>query len=276
MNADIEAAHFSRRNGFARQADLDDPSLRSWCERCRGEIALLGATGDLGWSRRWEYPFVLSNVPRDGAGRRILDAGSGRTFLPLMLAKMGYSVEAVDRTRSTGPRLRRAARRQGVSIDFSVQDLERSSLDDASMDVIVCVSVLEHTDDPCKVIVEFDRVLRPGGRLVVTFDVSVDGRRRIDVATTRTLVALVERTFGPPREFADHDLLDEDRLREARGLLRTRSVLRDQPELLPWSRLSRAGLSSLLRGSLGRPFFDLTVIGLVIDKSPSEEASRGA
>ena len=122
MESELTDPSFRLRNGFAREADLEDRSLRSWCDRCRDEIELLGTGDVLGWSRRWEYPYILSNLPPDGAGRKILDAGSGRTFLPLLLAKMGYSVEAADLAASTGTRLRRAARRQGLLVDFSVQD----------------------------------------------------------------------------------------------------------------------------------------------------------
>lgn len=274
MESQLTGPSFWLRNGFAREADLEDRSLLSWCDRCRDEIELLGIGDVLGWSRRWEYPYVLSNLPADGAGRRILDAGSGRTFLPLLLAKMGYSVEAADLAASTGRRLRRAAQRQGLLVDFSVQDLERSSLSDGSKDLIVCVSVLEHTQDPARVIGEFERILRPGGRLVLTFDVSVDGERRISVPQTREIVSLIERCFGLRRPFSDRALLEEDSLRNATGLLRTRSVLRDQPQLLPWRRISRAGLKNILRGSMRRPFFDLTVVGLTVDKpTPGESAA---
>jgi len=276
MESERTDPSFRLRNGFAREADLGDPTLLSWCVRCRDEIELLGTGDVLGWSRRWEYPYILSNLPPDGAGREILDAGSGHTFLPLLLAKMGYSVEAADLAASTGTRLRSAARRQGLLVDFSVQNLERSSLADGSKDLIVCVSVLEHTQDPARVIGEFERILRPGGRLVLTFDVSVDGQRRISVQQTREIVSLVERYFGSGRLFSDDGLLDDDRLRDATGLLRTRTVLRDQPQLLPWRRISRAGLRNILRGSMRRPFFDLAVIGLTVDKpTPGEGAASG-
>ena len=50
---------------------------------------------------------------------------------------------------------------------------------------------------------------------------------------------------------------------------------RYRPEMLPWRFVSRAGLKNLLRGRLGRPFFDLAVIGLVLRKEvqPSRRSS---
>jgi len=49
-------------------------------------------------------------------------------------------------------------------------------------------------------------------------------------------------------------------------VLRTDWFRRHRPELLPWRFISRASLKNLLRGKLGRPFFDLAVVGLVLRK----------
>jgi SAM-dependent methyltransferase len=47
-------------------------------------------------------------------------------------------------------------------------DLTRLGLAGASQDTVVCVSVLEHVDDLAAAVDELARVLRPGGRLVLT------------------------------------------------------------------------------------------------------------
>lgn len=46
-------------------------------------------------------------------------------------------------------------------------DLEKIPLRDASVDCILCMVVLEHTRDPRKVLLEFARVLKSGGKLVM-------------------------------------------------------------------------------------------------------------
>jgi SAM-dependent methyltransferase len=46
-------------------------------------------------------------------------------------------------------------------------DLERLPLRGASADCILCMVVLEHTPNPRQVILEFGRVLKPGGKLVM-------------------------------------------------------------------------------------------------------------
>ena len=39
---------------------------------------------------------------------------------------------------------------------------------DASFDVILCSEVLEHLPEPIKVLGEFSRILRPGGKVIIT------------------------------------------------------------------------------------------------------------
>lgn len=54
-----------------------------------------------------------------------------------------------------------------ASVDYShldiKGDLREIPLDDNSVDVIICIQVLEHLPEPWKVIKEFYRVLKPGG-----------------------------------------------------------------------------------------------------------------
>lgn len=49
-----------------------------------------------------------------------------------------------------------------------VGDLHRVPLTDGSLDAVVCTGVLEHVQDPDRVVAELWRVLRPGGRIYVS------------------------------------------------------------------------------------------------------------
>lgn len=48
------------------------------------------------------------------------------------------------------------------------QDIERLSLENDSIDAIICLEVLEHVKNPTKAIAEMFRVLKPGGKILLT------------------------------------------------------------------------------------------------------------
>ena len=258
---------FPQRNGFALQRDLDSPALQDLLQLCLHENEAFGGGASLDWSRQWEYPWVLGNLPLDGGGRRLLDAGSGYRFFTPMLAKRGFEVDACDLDPGIGPRLDEVAARDDLPIEFTSQDLTKMGYADASFDYICCVSVLEHAADPEGIAAEFHRCLKPGGTLLLTFDVSIRGDRHIPVPRARDLVGRLFELFTPRFPFAGRDWLeDASVLAESDEALRTTWFRRHRPELLPWRFLSRAFLQNLLRGRVGRPFFDLSVVGLVLDR----------
>lgn len=57
------------------------------------------------------------------------------------------------------------------------EDAERLSFADASFDVVVSCDVFEHVNDPRRAFAEVARVLRAGGRAVLTFPVDLDLER---------------------------------------------------------------------------------------------------
>ena len=75
---------------------LSDTHLRGLLGECLRECGAFDGNARLDWSRQWEYPWVLSQLPPDGAGRRILDAGCGYRFFTPMLARRGFRVEGCD------------------------------------------------------------------------------------------------------------------------------------------------------------------------------------
>jgi SAM-dependent methyltransferase len=94
-----------------------------------------------------------------GADVAVLDAGCGATmpFLreiaPRVRLPVGVDLERLRRT--TGDP-------QGCRADVG-----RLPFRDRTFDLITSMSVIEHLDDPAAVFREFDRVLKPGGVLVV-------------------------------------------------------------------------------------------------------------
>jgi SAM-dependent methyltransferase len=257
---------FPHRNGFALHEDLGNRRLQQLLRLCLQEDESFGGEARLGWSRQWEYPYVLGNLPEDGAGKRILDAGSGYRFFAPMLARRGFEVDACDFDASIGPKYDEIAAQCDLAIEFTHQDLSKMAYADETFDYVACISVLEHTRDRSEIVREFRRCLKPGGLLLLTFDVSVRGDREIPIEGAKDLIDLLEAEFTPATAFVGRGYLEEGVLSRADEVLRTEWFRRHRPELLPWRFISRVGLKNLLRGKFGRPFFDLAVVGLVLRK----------
>jgi SAM-dependent methyltransferase len=220
------------------------------------------------WSRRWEYPYVAQRVFEFAAAQprrvRLLDAGSGVTFLPRYLREHapGLEITCCDSNasyRRTFDRVARAA--PDPSVRFVHGMLQELPADDDSQDAICCVSVLEHTGEYERILDEFRRVLRPGGMLVLTFDISLDGRTDIPARVARRLLESVADRFEPEPGFTP--LAELERLGEPETILSTDAVRETDRELLPWRWPLLKSIYDLVRGRRWTGgFFPLTVFCL--------------
>jgi SAM-dependent methyltransferase len=128
--------------------------LKDWPEADRRHPARSDrhylALGSLADSLRHEIDRKLAGR----SGLRVLDIGCGnKPYLPFFagLATSYLGVDAVD-----GPRVDAI----GVAEDLPCED--------SSFDVVLCTQVLEHVDDPTRVLAEIYRVLAPGGVLFLS------------------------------------------------------------------------------------------------------------
>ncbi|MFB6272666.1 MAG: class I SAM-dependent methyltransferase [Salinibacter sp.] len=119
------------------------------------------------------------------------------------------------------PRMVQTARRrtQDASLTFRVGDAERlASVPDASVDVVLCVGVLEHLLRPARALRQFARVLAPSGRVVV---LTLNGRhwwyRLADRLGVPTRHLDTDCRLSPPRA---RRLLEENGLRPDVGFWR--------------------------------------------------------
>jgi SAM-dependent methyltransferase len=198
------------------------------------------------WSRRWEYPFVaarlvdfceqwVQRLPGDEP-IEILDAGSGVTYFPYFICARVPRARFIccdydtsyqrmfDEINALEPQPPRVVFRQAM--------LQKLPMESQSLGAICCISVLEHTDNYAEIVDEFCRVLRPGGALLLTFDLSLDGRFTLPKATAAELLRKVLSKFEVPDAI---DLLAELDRMHADGVLTTDHVRRTEPEFLPWS-----------------------------------------
>ena len=187
------------------------------------------------WSRKWEYPYVfdrVSSVLDKKHSAVILDAGSGVSFFPYYILSKYPSarVHCADYDSNLLDVYAGINQKSGRKVEFKISDLRELDYPSGMFDLIYCISVLEHTDSYPEIIRGFNRLLAPGGKLVVTFDVSLDGKRDVSLDKARELLNTLSGNL----------IVDEDGLGPlveisvAPGSLTT-LVARDlDPDCLPW------------------------------------------
>ncbi|MDA2805492.1 class I SAM-dependent methyltransferase [Nocardiopsis suaedae] len=116
--------------------------------------------------RRREAGTLLDWLGRDLRGQVVLDVAGGDGYWAGQARKRGARAVSVDLARGKmlrGSRLRHAP-------GLVEGDALRLPLRDASVDAVLSVCAIEHFDDGPAALDEMARVLRPGGRLVMSAD----------------------------------------------------------------------------------------------------------
>jgi SAM-dependent methyltransferase len=214
------------------------------------------------FSRQWEYPYAWANLaPARG---RLLDAGSGLTFLPFLFAAAGFDVVCCDADGEGlgyADRFDEAARLTGLPVRFARCALEDLPFPDAFFDAVLCVSVLEHVPPPRDaVLASLARATAPGGPVVVTCDVDLRAPGDLPLEDLGALLAAFERHFEPAFP------LD---LRRTPALLTSERFVDAEQWRLPavWRSLD---------GPRAEPFRSLAVLGLTGVRRAANPTSGGS
>lgn len=205
------------------------------------------------WSRRWEYPFVGQAIlnfasAQQATGLNVLDAGSGVTFFDYLLCDRlpDGKVTCVDYDKSYHQIFADVnANVPNARVQFVEASLQNLPNKDGEFDSLACLSVLEHTDNYAQIVKEFARVVRTGGQLVLTFDLSLDGKFPLSKAQASDLLAHVAEHFTIPGVDPQAEL---NKMDSPDGLLTTDYVKATKPELLPWKFPLLKGVHDLMKG----------------------------
>lgn len=144
--------------------------------KCMDDINRTARKGDLmeytTYSRLWEYPWIWLHLRSlKNKKLRILDIGSEISPFIWFLANRGFDVTISDITAKYWGIWSRSMKQLGVQVKRRILDSQDLDLPTAGVDVYLSVSVIEHVPRKAESIEEAARVLKPGGMLILTFDI---------------------------------------------------------------------------------------------------------
>ncbi|HOT08012.1 MAG: hypothetical protein A4E45_02104 [Methanosaeta sp. PtaB.Bin039] len=97
----------------------------------------------------------------------ILDVGTGPGVIALLLAELGHNVTGMDYSYEMLSNAKKNALAYGLPVEFRQGDAENLPFQDGLFDAVVNRHVLWIVTKPEKAISEWQRVLKPGGRIVI-------------------------------------------------------------------------------------------------------------
>lgn len=112
--------------------------------------------------RAVEYSFAFKAL-NEAQPQRVIDVGTGRSAFPALLRTCGFVVTASDNVHDYWTR--RMFNRHWYVVD---DDIRASRLPAEQFDAVTCISVLEHVAQPLAAVAGMHRLLRNGGRLILT------------------------------------------------------------------------------------------------------------
>ena len=129
-------------------------------------------------ARKGTLEKVLETIGKEDRGK-VLDIPAGTGALSLKLKEMGFDVYCCDINKDNFE-LKRVPFKEG---DMN----KRLHYDGDCFDYVVCLEGIEHTENPFNAIREFARLLRNGGKLILSFPNYLNIEKRIKFLITGSL-----------------------------------------------------------------------------------------
>lgn len=149
--------------------------------RHQGRVIMSIEPSPLHWSRQIEWPWIV----RQGSFKksdRVLDVGCGWSVLKFAIAKRAGQVYCIDHDQDSVNKATATVNLiNAENIVVLKSDASAITFGDNTFNQVVCCSVLEHMKaNQEQAINEMVRVLKPGGTLLLTFDLVIFGTRPDD------------------------------------------------------------------------------------------------
>ncbi|MFQ5890967.1 MAG: class I SAM-dependent methyltransferase [Gemmatimonadota bacterium] len=124
------------------------------------------------WMNPYKFPWIMKRIEREAArlrGRHLLEIGCGMGFDSLELLKRGVRVTATDLTPKAVELTRRHFELEGVEAeDVRVENVLGLTFQDETFDAVWANGVLHATGDIPLALREVRRVLKTGGRAIIS------------------------------------------------------------------------------------------------------------
>jgi len=153
----------------------------------------------------FEKNVVISNLPKNREGVKILDAGAGSGRFTIEMARKGYNVVACDYSLAMLDIIKSKIKELNIEnyVTLSKQDITNLTFNDDEFDFICCMRVfvnLDTIENEVKTLKELIRVCKPGGTIV--FDIvnpkslAIFGPRKKSMVTLKEAKDMILSIFG--------------------------------------------------------------------------------
>lgn len=109
---------------------------------------------------------IMTQV-EEGRKLKILDTGCGPAFFTIILSKLGHEVTGIDGAGGMLERARKNIELTGVEAEIMEMDCHELTFEDNTFDLIVSRNVTHALRDHVQVYRQWQRVLKPGGVLLI-------------------------------------------------------------------------------------------------------------
>jgi 2-polyprenyl-3-methyl-5-hydroxy-6-metoxy-1,4-benzoquinol methylase len=124
------------------------------------------------WMNPFKYPWIMERIEHEATrlkGKHLLEVGCGLGFDSLEFLKHGVRVTATDLTPTAIELTLRHFELEGFRAeDVRIENVLSLSFNDNTFDAVWADGVIHHTGNTAQAIKEIRRVLKPGGRAIIS------------------------------------------------------------------------------------------------------------